>query len=671
MPEKQIFDFDPSFVRGMKSDADPGQLPLGYYWSGLNIVNQGGVISCRPGHRCIVKFPAGKLQGAAIFTPQVGLEQMLVCVDGIIYVAPYPFTAFKIVPNVLMSPTAKQIYWQMTTQSARRLTTDFASAIEVIEPRAVLFIQDGGITAPAWYDGSNSGHVRDNAFETPIGGAMQWVGDRLWVANRNRVFASDISNPFSYREQIYLGGADAFYFEGDITALAKTPSIEFPQLVVFTESNASIVQANIRDRALWRVTDGMQVEVFQVGCVSQRSIITSHGELSWMSPSGIVFFNAAQVSKISAHMPIRDSEMLVSKTLLSSDLSLVAAADFGNYLLMSVPAEDSFNKHTWVLHEAPVQSFAGESGEAWASIWTGTRPVQWLTGNIFGRERIYHVSADADGENRLWESFTEERLDNGCPITWAVETRGHFGQTSQSEKLPGSDCRYGYTDIALCGVEEDLDIGVFYAGGSRGAYKNILSKKISVERGSVRHDSEISMTTELFAFKPQSRSPLRTQDANQQSMDLETGSCAVESEKIENIDECIQLLVVGHGPASIKWIRSFAVNNPEDPSGEPKACEDETPYNVVRFDGAGYQSEDLMEAEAAIAAATLSHYTSVKTVSLTQDGISAVGVGTAESIVSQRAADRVAERIATRAAEIELINALPVTISAGEGFDDE
>jgi hypothetical protein len=44
---------------------------------------------------------------------------------------------------------------------------------------------------------------------------------------------------------------------------------------------------------------------------------------------------------------------------------------------------------------------------------------------------------------------------------------------------------------------------------------------------------------------------------------------------------------------------------------------------------------------------------------------SAVGVGVAESIISQRAADRVALVIATKMAENELISVLPKTISLG------
>src|SRR5258708_4627317 len=255
MPPERILDFDGTFFRGQKSDCDPGQVPQGYYWAGLNILNIGGTISCRPGHRCIVKFPKGKLQGSAIFRPKLGLEQLLACIDGIVYVAPWPFKEFRALPNVLMSPSAKQIFWQQATQSARRLTTDLGSATEVINPREVLFIQDGAATAPAWYDGSQSGHIRDNAFETPAGGPMSWVGDRLWVANGNRVFASDIANPFSFREQIYLGGTSSFNFSGDVTGMTSTPSLEFPQLLVFTEVAGSIIQANIRQRSLWPDTD--------------------------------------------------------------------------------------------------------------------------------------------------------------------------------------------------------------------------------------------------------------------------------------------------------------------------------------------------------------------------------------------------------------------------------
>jgi hypothetical protein len=152
------------------------------------------------------------------------LEQCVAVVDGVVYVAPYPFLEFRQLPNVLMLPWAKRVFFVQAVQSARRLNTDFSSPIEVITPRNVLFIQDGGNTAPAYFDGSASGHIRDNLFETPAGSSMIWVGDRLWVAVRNAVFASDISNPFSFREQVYISTTQGFQFSDDVTAMAKTPS---------------------------------------------------------------------------------------------------------------------------------------------------------------------------------------------------------------------------------------------------------------------------------------------------------------------------------------------------------------------------------------------------------------------------------------------------------------
>lgn len=669
MAGERLLDYDGTFFLGMDSSKDPNQVRLGGYWQGINTVNVGGMISCRPGYKCIVQLPAGKLQGATIFRPQLGLEQLLVAVDGAIYVAEFPFKSFRLLTNVQMLPHAKQIFWQQTTQSAERRTNDLNAAINIIEPRAVLFIQDGGYTAPAYYDGSQSGHIRDNEFETPAGGPMEWVGDRLWVAVGNRVFASDISNPFSFREQVYPGGVSSFSFSGDVTAMIKIPSIEYPQLLVFTEADLSLLQADIRDRALWATTDGFQREIAQVGCPSHRSLISHFGRLSWMSSSGVAIFDASTLGKVAARLPIRDNELMTSKTVLADDLSLTAGAAMGQFLLFSVPAEDQYNKHTWCLNNASLETLSDDSGPSWAGIWLGTRPVEWVFGQIAGRERAYHVSFDEDGQNRLWETFREERLDNGCPIMWAAFTRSYFGATGQAQKVPGSDCAFQFADVDLVGIEEDLDFGVFYAGGLRGAFKPILAKRITVERGSISYDQLITATTSLFAFKPQSRTE-RTEDAAQQAVEgVETGSCPPESEELESTDQSFQLLLVFHGPAAVRSVRTFALQEAEDFSGAPKACENQPRYNAVRFDGVGVSANDLATAIEDLALRAVRQYTANKTVSLSQGGFSAVGVGFSESIVTQDAADRVAEIIATKQAEAELATVLPPTLSTGEGLD--
>ncbi len=662
-----LLDFDGTFFRGQKSDTDPGQIPLGYYFSGVNVVNQGGVISCRPGYRCIITLPEGNLQGGAFFRPKQGLEELVVAIDGRVFTAPFPFVDFRQLVNIQFLPSAKQVFFEMTEQSARRLDDTLGSAIELIAPRAVLILQDGGDTAPAYYDGTTADHIRNRPFETIVGGAMKWIGDRLWIANGTGVRASDIANPFSFREDIYLGGKGEFSFTGEVTALAVTPSLEFPQLLVFTAETCSILQANIRVRSEWLITPDFQRQIFDVGCTSQRSVVSHFGQLSWFSQHGFTQFDAAALSKKDSRLPLRDSEMATSKTLLFDDLSQVAGGSFGNYLLMSVPAADQFNLHTWVLNNASIETLQDTTGPSWASVWTGTRPVQWLCGDVAGTARAFYLSKDLDGSNRLWEAFTPDRLDSGCPIMWAAELRGYFGQTSQSKKLVGSDCKFRYVQIALTAIEEGLDIGVFYAGSLRGAYKQVVDSYVVAAKGSLDNTVEIGMEDYLVGFKAQSRT-IRSQDVNDAVIN-ETGSCPVEAKTDEAIDESFQIMVVGHGPATIRWVRVFADARPEFETGDPEtACSRETEVNAVRFDGYGIKEADIPTATAALEK-NLTRFTAQRTQSLTYAGITAVGSGSAESYVSQEAADRVADIIAIKTAENEIMAQLPKILSAGESIE--
>ena len=672
-PSTRIIDHDGTFYSGVKSDQDPGQIPLGYSWSAINLINIGGLWSCRPGYRCVQVLPDGNLQGGVIFKPQQGLEQALVAVDGKVYVAPWPFVNFSAIPNIQLSPYARQVYWCQTVQSVERIASDGVSpgtgpapAIKALaSPRSVMFFSDGGLTAPGWYDGSNSGHVAGDAYGTPAGGDMVWVGDRLWVARGNQVLASDVSNPFSFRETGYLGGQVSLFFRSEVTAMVVTPSTESPQLMVFTDVNGSIVQANIRDRSQWTSTPNFQEEVIGVGCMSSKSCVSHYGRLVWFSPVGIAFYDPALSGKITTRLPVRDNEMLVSKAVLSDDLSQVAAGIYGQWLLMSVPAEDTYNRHTWVLNHASLTTLSDDSGPSWSGYWIGTRPVEWMYGQVANTERIFHVSVDFDGKNRLWEAFIPDRLDNRCPITWGLFTRGYFGATASiQEKPPGTRCRLSWVDIALAGVEEDVNLGAFYAGGTRGMFRQVMNKLLAVSKGSLSHDNVLDANSTIYGFKAQSRT-LRTEDANQQASDACHDACGAESNEDDNIDRNFQLLIVGHGPATIKWIRPFAFLVPEDLSGDATACDDETGINAVRYDGAAVQTDTLSDAVLELASKCVSDFQAVKTEAVSQNGYESIGVGTAESIVSQNAADRVASVIATRMAENDVGQMQPPIISIG------
>jgi hypothetical protein len=354
--------------------------------------------------------------------------------------------------------------------------------------------------------------------------------------------------------------------------------------------------------------------------------------------------------------------MMVSKTSIGDDTGLVSGCSFGQFFLMSVPSEDSYNKHTWVCNNASLETLQDESGPSWCGHWIGTRPVEWISGVIADTQRIFHVSVDADGKNRLWRAFNPNCLDNGCPITWAFDTRGFFGVSAPNpQKLPGSRCRICWADIGVTRISEDLNLGVYYAGSSRGAFKQMLAKLIRVEPGSLAYDQLITGDDVIYAFKPQSRF-IRTEDVNQQPVE-DTGTCGIEREDTENIDESFQLLIVGHGPASVRWIRLFGQTVAEDWSGEPGACDDETCFNALRFDGIGAKGDSFDDVEDALANAKPPAFFSNKTALVEQGGMAAVGVGSAESYISQAAADRVAQIVAVKSAENELRSMLPPVIS--------
>jgi len=291
--------------------------------------------------------------------------------------------------------------------------------------------------------------------------------------------------------------------------------------------------------------------------------------------------------------------------------------------------------------------------------------VQWLSGTIVGQQRIYHVSFDEDEENRLWEAFTPDRLDNGCPITWAMISRGHFGLSSSVQKPPGYPIRFNFSEIALTAIDEDLDCGVFVAPGVRGAFRQLASRTIRASRGSMDYRLELTAESQIFGMKAQSRK-FRTQDLQTLPNIDGDAACAVEDDVGDGIDESFQIMVVGQGPATLRWIRSWA-NDQTDESQDASAvaCESEDQYNGLRFDGIGFDDASLETLVAELTVTLVPNYTSTKTATITSGSFTAVGTGSATSIISQGAADRVANIVATQQAEAEMAAMQPPIYSEG------
>ena len=537
------------WVQGMDSVSDPAFLDDATYRAAMNVVNRGGVLKTRPGYNSILDLPDGRLQGYTLFRPTGGVWHHVFAVAGSVYVSPYPFTSYYKLPNVKFFEGSDLVVFEKATKSVQR---NADGTLTVIDPVDVLVMQDR-LTPAAYWDGSIDRHLAPIDGETPLGKWMKWSGDRLWVARDNQLFASDIADPLSFTETDYLAEGGSFRLPDDITGLAEITSTDVPQLVVFTANTTSILQSNIRDRATWKTTDNFQrILLPDVGCASGLAIASQYGMLWWMTMTGITSLDAAATSRISSKLLNRDVEMAVSKGNLSPNIENVAAVAFENYLLFSVPSGDLKNRHTWVMDQAPADKLNTRSASAWNSFWTGTRPVQWATAPINGVQRVFHVSVDYDGKNRLWEAFSPTRQDNGQPITCFVETKSH---ANFHEDAQGLDVKtFRFAELEFTDIQGTLDVKVYWAG-LRGNYKQLSVFRFEAPNDSVTTSKTFTIDSSMFSFRPQSRIVRTTEVVDD---NLPESVCGIESPRSDRHDRAFSLLIVWSGRAALRSYRVFA-----------------------------------------------------------------------------------------------------------------
>jgi len=550
------------WVQGMDSSLDPAFLQDAEYRAAMNVTNRGGVLKTRPGYNCIFTLPDGRLQGYTLFKPTGGPWHHVIAIAGTVYISAYPFTSYSALPNIQFFVGAEQVIFQKATKS---VVQNPDGTLTVVNPYDVLIMQDR-FTPAAYWDGSTNRHLDPADDETPLGKWMKWSGDRLWVARDNQLFASDIADPLKFTETDYLAEGGSFRLPDTVTGMAEITSVDVPQLLVFTANTTTIIQSNVRDRALWKTTDNFQRILFpEVGCVNGRAITSQYGMLWWMTTTGITSLNAAAASRISSELVYRDTEMAVSKGNLSPNIEKCAAASFENYLLFSMPSGDVWNRHTWVMDQSPAEKLNANSAPAWNSFWTGTRPVEWSVAAVNGVQRIFHISKDYDGKNRLWEAFIPTREDNGQPITCYVETKSH---ANFHEDAQGLDIKtFKFAELEFSEIQGIVDVKVYWAG-MRGNYKELSVFRFVAPQGNILAEKRITLDTSLFAWRPQSRLVRTTEILNDRT---EGSVCAIESPYPDRFDRAFSLLIVWSGRAALRSYRIFARRFDEKSNGADEA----------------------------------------------------------------------------------------------------
>jgi hypothetical protein len=640
MPVGLLKDGDARFVRGMDSLSNPTTLPPEAYSFAVNMLNRGGVVQTRPGYDWRFTLPAGQLQGLKVFTPRLGLPVLLALVSGVPYVSAYPFRTFSEVGGARMSATAKRVYGCQATKSVER-NADLS--LRLITPQSLLMLQDG--LSPATYFDGRVLTTRTGRYATPQGTHMAWSGSRLWVARGEILFACDIADPLNAVEQQLntLGGIRYYVLSGKCTGLAETPGTQRPNLLAFTADTTTMFRTSVLDRDAWASLEDFQRTIFPtLGCAAPRSIVARGGMLWWYSSHGQVRLDTAMLSQESSRVDYLDNEMETSKSELSRDLSGVASTVFENFLLTSVPHASNLNRHTWVLDESPFDRMNEDFPPAWASVWTGINPVEWARVNIHGTTRLFVASTDDDGQNRVYEAFTDSRRDNGVDIPWVLETRAYTAGAIVPKHLR-------FAEYSLSELAGQLCLKVSWASPSRGRWKTCATRKYLAKEGNVDASTVYDYDSPLYGLKAQTRVD-RTEDVREDVEDalssagVEGGVFKVEPEK-EAVDTGFQLRFEGSGPCAFQSIRVFMDPAPEPDSGAVGS--EEVDDHFVRFDGAAARAEEDLQAAPAT-------FTSTKTGRAQYRQWVAEAEATVTSKVSQCDADKRASQVAREKAERQL-----------------
>jgi hypothetical protein len=439
-------------------------------------------------------------------------------------------------------------------------------------------MQDGRTRAAFW-DGAESRHLNPTPFggeittegydETRIGLWMAWSNNRLFVGMGSKVLASDLGNPLKFTEAQYLNEAPAFYLPSRCMGLLDVP--EMDGLLAFHQTGVDFIETSIQDRTQWLQTSNMQRTVIHIGCVAPRSIVKQYGYVYWFSPAGLVSIDQAYAANQSSRLDVLDQEMAWSKAYIGPDLSRMAGIAHENYLLMSVPWCNTYNKHTWCLDQAVFEGRA----PAWNSVWTGWRPVEWAVGTVDGRDRVFFASKDLDESNRVWEAFTADRTDNGCAITCSVQfAMDPLGNTGAVKK-------FGYAEIDLAQLKDTTAV-MAAVQGWKGFFERVLTKDI------VATSDRIDSTVELDdAFSLGSNyKQFRTVRTKNWDLPEEHNAHLVEADlwpKQVQYDRAFQLMLAWSGVAGVLGFRTYATDAPDQNDGY---CEgDETGLRHVTITG--------------------------------------------------------------------------------------
>jgi hypothetical protein len=613
-------------MHGVNSVRHPWTLPEDQFKWGQNITVRGGVAQTRSGFSMRLSLPSGNFQGgiifnankqaqaassivnpsgvrvyqqATIYTPEgtesaeTELSYLLFAVSGKVYYAPFPLTQPKHwgdfqLSGISLDANVNRVNFVLATQSAQ---TSSGGDTTITPSHRIVVIQDG-VGRPAWWDGSNK--QGSQVSDIPLGFWMAFSGQRLWVANGNIISASDLANPLGWKERTTGSGRGDFSVPRPVTAMQDyVGQNNDSRLYVFTDRATYSLASGILDRAQWVNTANFQNVLYPtIGCIAGKSIAFQAGMMWWYSVGGLVSADVAASSYLSSQVLYKDIEMAKAKRLMAADLSGICSVAFENYLLCSVPYLEPLNSVTMALDYAAASEWNQSRSPAWAGVWTGIRPIEWVSGVIGNEPRVFALSVDYgatnDGSfNHVWEAFQPHKYDTYLNIKQDGSTEELINRIyCQMETAllgDGMDFKqlvYGELDCSQ--IAGTVDVKVSYRG-LKGTYQQILNTRLLAATDSYQYKTNIhAPEIDALGFLQSQHRRLVTESVNATSSPK---SC--ESDLLLNIDKAFSFLIEWCGSLGIESIRMF--QDPWQDKSTGLISNPETQYCTLGEDGSTVQ----------------------------------------------------------------------------------
>ena len=595
---------DGQWSGGVDSFLHPVDLIQGTYAWLVNGINRGGVVQTRPAKRRVKSFCGRKAQGHFWVRTLDDRNYEMVAIDGKIYWSPWPFIDWYQLSNVNFRPDVDRIWFCNTEQAVKY---DAGNNIVVIEPKNLVFMQDG-TSLPCYWDTSDysSGIVeipwvtgtQAKAKPMPVGTAMSWQDNRLWLAVDNLVFASDLLHPQSFQEETYLAEQTGFRFPRAIVNMIASP---VQGLLVLTNSSMHSLMTFVQDRTKWQTTEGFQSDVnTEVGLVAPFGIAYLHGMPWFLTARGVISYDRALTTNLTTVLLTVDGELQRSKNLLAPDVTRAAMGVWENVLMLAVPASCIQNRHTWVLDAGVAEKLNNTVGLCWSGIWTGTYPVQFTSPIINGTQHNFELAYSAGylavnyGDSpspqpetnmptqayiHLFENFAPNQITNvENPIHCSFETRAF---TLASDEY----YRFVFAEFMLINLKGIVPVQV-YVVGLAGNYQLLFETTLRADIGPWGNpDQQTKLyyvaegkTTEFENYRRQVRH-MRTQEFVVHESD-DDASC-VEIDRLNGIDKAFQIMIQWQGRMGLRQLKFFYDRQLQAPQGQCPVDESQTPHIVL------------------------------------------------------------------------------------------